>query len=45
MKRGARDDKRIWLEKRAAAAEKAGENGRKRELYNITKSITVERRK
>ena len=34
-----------WLEKRAAAAEKAAENGRGKELYSITKSITGERRK
>ena len=28
VKRSAREDKRNWLEKRAAAAEKAAENGR-----------------
>ena len=33
------------MEKRAAAAEKAAENGRSKELHSITKSITGERRK
>ena len=33
------------MEKRAAAAEKATQNGRSKELYSITKSITGERRK
>ena len=45
MKWSAREDKRNWLENRAAAAEKAAENGRNKELYSITKSITGERRK
>ena len=45
VKRIAREDKRNWLEKRAAAAEKATEKGRSKELYSITKSITGERRK
>ena len=45
MKRSARENKRIWLEKRAAGEEKAAENGRSKELYSITKSITGERRK
>ena len=45
MKRSAREDKRNWLEKRAATAEKAAENGRNKELYSITKSINGERRK
>ena len=45
VKRSARKDKRNWLEKRAAAAEKATESGRNKELYSITRSITGERRK
>ena len=45
MKRSAREDKRNWLEKRAAAAEKATESGRNKEIYSITRSITGERRK
>ena len=45
MKWSAREDKRNWLGNRAAAAEKAAENGRSKELYSITKSITGERRK
>ena len=45
VKRSAREDKRNWLEKRVAAVEKAAENGRSKELYSITKSITGERRK
>ena len=45
VKRSAREDNRHWLEKRAAAAEKAAENGRSKELYSVTKSITGERRK
>jgi len=45
VRRSAREDKRNWLEKRVAAAEKAAENGRNKELYSITKSITGERRK
>ena len=44
-KRSAKEDKRNWLEKRAAAAEKAAENVRSKELYSITKSIPGERRK
>ena len=38
-------DNRNWLEKRVAAAEKAAENGRSKELYSIIKSITGKRRK
>ena len=45
VKRSAREDKRNWLEKRAAAAEKAAENGRNKELYSITKTIAGERRR
>ena len=45
MKRSAREDKRNWLEKRAAAAENATESGRNKELCSITRSITGERRK
>ena len=44
-KRQAREDRRNWLEKRAAAAEKAAENCRSKELYGITESTTGERRK
>ena len=45
VKWSARKDKRNWLEKRAATAEKAVENGSSKELYSITKSITGERQK
>lgn len=45
VKRSAREDKRNWIEKRAAAAEKAAENGRNKELYSITKTIAGERRR
>ena len=45
MKWNAREDKRNWLEKKAAAAENATESGRNKELYRITRSITGERRK
>ena len=41
VKQCAREDKRNGLERRAAAAEKAAENGRSKELYRITKSIIV----
>ena len=44
VKQSAREDKRNRLEERAAAAEKAAENGRSRELYNITKAIVGEQR-
>ena len=40
----AREDKRNWLEEKAAAAEKAAEKGRNRELYNMTKAIVGERK-
>ena len=33
------------MEKRAAAAVKAAENGRNKELYNITKTLTGERKR
>ena len=33
------------MEERAAAAEKASENGRNKELYNIIKTITEERKR
>ena len=45
MKRSAREDKRNWFEKRAAAAKNATESGRNKELNSITRSITGERRK
>ena len=45
VKWSARKDKRNWLEKRAATAEKAVENGSSKELHSITKSITGERQK
>ena len=51
MKWSAEKDKQpsslsnYWLEKRAAAAKKAADNGRDKELYSITKSITEDRRK
>ena len=44
-KRQAREDRKNWLEKRAAAAEKAAKNCRSKELYSITESKTGERRK
>ena len=39
VKQSAREDNRNWMEERAAAAEKAAENGRNKELYNITKTV------
>ena len=45
MKWSAREDKRNWLEERAAAEEKAAENVRNKELYTITNSIAGERRR
>ena len=45
VKWSARKDKRNWLQKRAATAEKAVENGSSKELRSITKSITGERQK
>ena len=45
VKWSARKDKRNWLQKRAATAEKAVENGSSKELHSITKSITGERQK
>ena len=45
MKQSAREGKGNWVENRAAAAEKAAENGRSKELYSITESMTGERRK
>ena len=45
VKWSAGKDKRNWLEKRAATTEKAVENGRSKELYSITKSVTGERQK
>ena len=45
VKGSAREDKRNWLEEKAAAAEKAAENGRNRELYNMTKAIVEERKR
>ena len=45
VKESAREDKRNWLEEKAAAAEKAAENGRNRELYNMTKAIVGERKR
>ena len=44
MKRSPREVKRGWIEKRAAA-EKAAENGRNKELYSITKTIAGEWRR
>ena len=40
-----REEERNWMEGRAAAAEKAAENGRNKELYNITKTLARERRR
>ena len=45
MKQSAREDKRNWMEGRAPAAEKAAENGKNMELYNITKTLAGERRR
>ena len=36
VERSAREDKRNWLEKRAAAEGKVAENVRNRELYSVT---------
>ncbi len=41
----AREDKRNWIEKRAAAAEKAAENSRSKKLYSITQTIAGEQRR
>ena len=45
MERDAREVKRSWLEERAPETEKAGENVRSRELYNITRTIIGEKKK
>ena len=45
LKQRWRKDKRNWFEEKAAAAEKAAENGRNRELYNMTKAIVGERKR
>ena len=45
MKQSAREDNRNWMEERAAATEKAAENGRNMELYNITKTIAGEQKR
>ena len=45
VKQSAREDKRNWLEEKAATAEKAAENGRNRELYNMTKAIVGKRKR
>ena len=45
VKQSAREDKRNWMEGKAAAAEKAAENGRNKELYNITKTLAGEWRR
>ena len=42
VKQSAREDKRNWMEGKAAAAEKATENGRNKELYNKTTSRGME---
>jgi len=44
LKRSAREVNRGWIQKRAAA-EKAAENGRNKELYSITKTIAGEWRR
>ena len=45
VKQSAREDKRNWLEEKAAAAKKAAENGRSRELYNMIEAIAGERKR
>ena len=45
VKQSVRQDKRNWMEGKAAAAEKAAENGRNKELYNITEALAGERRR
>ena len=45
VKQSAREDKRNWMEGKAAAAEKATENGRNKELYNKTKTLAGEWRR
>ncbi|XP_076101199.1 uncharacterized protein LOC143070989 [Mytilus galloprovincialis] len=45
VKKSAREDKRKWYNMMAEDAEKAAENGRSKELYNITKILTGERKR
>ena len=45
VKQSAREDKRNQMEERLAAAEKATENGRNKELYNITRAIAGEQKR
>ena len=42
VKQSPREDKRSWMEEKAAAAEKAAENGKNKKLNNITKVIAGE---
>ncbi|CAG2221659.1 unnamed protein product [Mytilus edulis] len=45
VKTSAREDKRKWYNMMAKDAEKEAENGRSKELYNITKILTGERKR
>lgn len=45
VKRSAREDKRNWIEKRAAATETAAENDKDNELFSTTKTIAREWRR
>lgn len=42
VKRSARQDKRNWKEKRAAAAETAAQNDKNKELFSTSKTIARE---
>ena len=43
VKRRAREDKRVWLDRMGDEIEKYAENGRTRELYQTAKKITNNR--
>ena len=45
VKRGSRDDRRIWLEKIGCEAEKSAEKGETRELYPAARKITSKKHK
>ena len=40
VKKAIREDKRKWMEDKAQTAQEAAENGRQKELYDITKQIS-----
>ena len=45
VKNSVREDQRRWMAETAERAQKAAENGRQQELYNIVKQITGKRTK